>query len=199
MRRITVLAALFALGTTACLRNTGGTDPDASSNGNMNNGGHDASNTGGNPDASNTGGPDASNGSNTGNPDAGTQSGPPCKNKNTSYGSGHHNAGADCMQCHSDFSVAGTLYTTATGSTAIAGAIVTIKDASGQTEDLVTQANGNFYSFNSHSFPLTVYASECQISTTSSVMVSQVQSSSSGGCNMSGCHRTTSQGHIHLP
>jgi len=199
MRRIAVLAALFALGTTGCLRSPGSTDPDASSNGNTNNNGHDASNTGGQSDASNTGQQDASNGSNTGNPDAGTMSGPPCKNKVTSYGSGHHNAGQDCMQCHGDFSVAGTLYTTPTGSTPIAGATITIKDASGQTEDLVTQSNGNFYSFNAHSFPITVYASECQISTTSQVMVSSVQASSNGGCNMSGCHRTTAQGHIHLP
>lgn len=195
MRRVAVIAALFALGTTACLRNTGGTDPDASGNGN---GGTDG-NTGGSNGGSNNNTPDANNGSNTGNPDSGGNSGFQCKNKVTSYGSGQHNAGQDCMQCHGDFSVAGTLYTTATGSTAIAGATITIKDASGQTEDVVTQQNGNFYSFNAHSFPLTVYASECQISTTAQMMVAQVQSSSSGGCNMSGCHRTTNQGHIHLP
>ena len=191
--RAAFFAALLMIGTTACLRSSTGPDPDASSNGTMN---------GNNPDASsgsNASNPDASNGSNTSNPDSGTTSGFQCKNKVASYGSGHHNAGQDCMQCHGDFSVAGTLYTTPTGSTPIAGATITIKDASGQTEDLVTQANGNFYSFNAHSFPITVYASECQISQTAQMMVSQVQASSNGGCNMSGCHRTTAQGHIHLP
>ncbi len=194
--RAAFFAALFMLGTTACLRANSGPNPDASSNGNMNGNGPDASNNGSN----NNNNPDAgNNGSNSNNPDSGTTSGFQCKNQVSSYGSGHHNPGQDCMQCHSDFSVAGTLYTTATGSTAIAGATITIKDGSGQTEDLVTQANGNFYSFNSHSFPITVWASDCQVSQTAQMMVSQVQASSNGGCNMSGCHRTTGQGHIHLP
>lgn len=195
--RAAFFAALLMLGTTACLRGTGTSDPDASGNSNMNGNNPDASNTGSNNNNNN---PDAGNtGSNTGNPDAGNTGGFQCKQRVTSYGTGHHNAGQDCMQCHGDFSVAGTLYTSGTGSTAIAGATITIKDASGQTEDLVTQQNGNFYSFNAHSFPITVWASECQISQTAQMMVSQVQSSSNGGCNMSGCHRTTAQGHIHLP
>jgi len=194
MRATVFAAALIMLGTTACLRSSSGPDVDASSNGMNGNGpdGSTGSNNNNNPDAGN-------NGSNTNNPDGGNTSGFQCKNKVTSYGSGHHNAGQDCMQCHGDFGLAGTLYTTATGSTAIAGATITVKDASGQMFDMVTQANGNFYTFNSVAFPVQVWASECQISQTAQMMVSQVQSSSGGGCNMSGCHRTTGQGHIHLP
>lgn len=195
--RAAIFAALFIFGTTACLRANSGPNPDASSNSNMNGNGPDASNNNGSNNNNPT--PDASTGSNTGTPDAGNTGGFQCKQHSTSYGSGHHNPGQDCMQCHSDFSVAGTLYTTATGSTPIAGATITIKDGSGQTEDLVTNANGNFYSFNAHSFPITAWASDCSITQNAQMMVSQVQSSSNGGCNMSGCHRTTAQGHIHLP
>jgi hypothetical protein len=198
--RAAFFAALLMLGTTACLRGTTGTDPDASSNGNNNNNnGSNGSNGNTNhPDAGTNSHPDASNGSNGNMPDGGTTGGFQCKNKVSSVGTGHHNAGADCMQCHSDFSVAGTLYTTGTGSTAISGATITVIDASGQSQDLVTQANGNFYSFTAVTFPLKIYASECQISQTAQMMVSQVQSSSNGGCNSGACHGG-SQGAVHLP
>ena len=194
--RVTVFAAaLIVLGTTACLRSSSGPDVDASSNGMNGNGpdGSTGSNNNNNPDAGN-------NGSNTNNPDAGNTSGFQCKNKVTSYGNGHHNAGQDCMQCHGDFGLAGTLYTTATGSTAIAGATITVKDASGQMFDMVTQANGNFYTTNSVVVPRAESGrASARSARPAQMMVSQVQSSSGGGCNMSGCHRTTGQGHIHLP
>jgi hypothetical protein len=190
--RTVLFAALFMFGTTACLRGASGPDPDASSN---TNGNH--------PDASgnNNNTPDASTGSNTGTPDAGTMSGPPCINKMTSPGTGHHHPGEDCNgACHNHgFSFAGTLYTTATGFTAITGATIVVKDAAGQTIKVVTQDNGNFYSTTPVTFPLTVYATECQISQTVSQMQATVQSSSNGGCNKSGCHTPTAQGHIHLP
>jgi hypothetical protein len=197
------VAVLFLLGTTpACLRNQS-TDPDASSNGNSN------GNNGNNPiDA-----PNGSNGNPTpdaggthpdsgsmGTPDAGMMA-PPCKNKVTSVGSGHHNAGQDCMNsCHfHGFTLAGTLYTAATGGSAISGASITVKDASGQTFDIVSQADGNFYTSNPVQFPVTVYASECQIQQGGVPMMATVTSQQSGGCNASGCHTTSSQGRIHLP
>jgi len=196
-----VLIALLALGTTACLRGTQSPDLDASSNGNNN--GSNNNNNGG-PDAGNTNHPDAGN---TNHPDAGNTQmvdaapmGPPCKNQQSPPGNGHHNAGQNCMSsCHfHGFTLAGTLYTTSTGSTPISGAVITVKDASGSTFDIVTQTNGNFYTSNSVQFPVTVYASECQISQTSEVMTAAV-TSSQGGCNMSGCHTTSAQGHIKLP
>jgi len=133
-------------------------------------------------------------------PDA-AMSGPPCKNKVTSYGSGHHNPGQDCMNsCHfHGFTLAGTLYSAASGGTAVAGASITVKDASGQTFDIVSQADGNFYTSNPVSFPVTIYASECQISQTSQVMTDKVQSSGAG-CNQSGCHSSGgAQGRVHIP
>ena len=123
----------------------------------------------------------------------------PCKSKVTNYGSGQHNAGQNCLNCHSgEFSLAGTLYTTATGSTAIAGASITVKDASGQTFDMVSQANGNFYTTNSVQFPVTLYASECQLQQMGVPMMTTV-TSSNGACSKSGCHTSSGQGHIHLP
>jgi hypothetical protein len=196
--RTLLFAALFVTG---CLRGTG-TDPDAASNGNGNPG------NGNNPaDASTTNGsngnptPDAGNGSN-GNPtpDAG-MAGPPCINKQASPGSGHHNAGQDCNgACHDHgFTLAGTLYTTPTGFTAITGATIVAKDAGGHTIQMVSMDDGNFYTTTPVQFPVTVYATECQISQTASQMSATVLSSSNGGCNKSGCHTTSAQGHVHLP
>ena len=123
----------------------------------------------------------------------------PCKQKVTSYGSGHHNPGQNCLNCHAgEFSLAGTLYSAGTGGSVIAGASITVKDASGASVDLVTQANGNFYTTQSFQFPVTLYASECQIQMAGVPMTATV-SSSNGGCNMSGCHTTSAQGRIHLP
>jgi len=204
MRSI-LFAALCVLGTSACLRSST-TDPDASSNGNGNNpsdsnNGNNGSN-GNTPDAGNGNQPDAGNGNHPdagGTPDAGMQ-GPPCKNKVTSVGSGHHNAGQDCMNsCHfHGFTLAGTLYSAASGGTAVSGASITAKDAAGQTFDIVTQADGNFYTSNSVQFPVTVYASECQIQQAGVPMTDTIPSSGAG-CNSTGCHTTSAQGRIHLP
>jgi hypothetical protein len=199
---------LLIVGTTACLR-ASTTDPDASSNGNSNGNGNnnsdaDNGNNGSNgnttPDAGNGNHTDAGNGSNGGTPDA-AMSGPPCKNKVSSVGSGHHNAGTDCMNsCHNHgFTLAGTLYSSANGGSAISGASITVKDAAGHTFDIVSQLDGNFYTSNSVQFPVTVYASECQISQTSEVMTDPVTSTQRGGCNATGCHTTSAQGRIHLP
>jgi hypothetical protein len=193
-----LLAALLVFGTAACLRSqTTGTD--ASSNGNSNgNGPGDADNGGsGNPmiDASSGGHMDAQ----MGTPDA--PSGPPCKNKiTTNLGNGHHNAGQDCQNaCHNHgFTLSGTLYSSISGGSYVAGASITVKDAAGHTFDMISQSDGNFYTSNSIQFPVTVYASECQISQTSQVMTDSI-TSGNGGCNKSGCHTTASQGRIHLP
>src|SRR5689334_2659879 len=60
---------------------------------------------------------------------------------------GHHEPGKSCFQgCHNHgFTLAGTLYTNATGNTAFAGATITITDAASKTIKLVTNLNGNFY------------------------------------------------------
>jgi hypothetical protein len=200
-----ILLALLVFGTTACLR-ASTVDPDAASNGNNNNnggGGADASSGGGTPDSGGTVHHDAGN---TGGMDSGmsmpdAMMGPPCKNKvTTNLGNGHHNAGQDCQNsCHNHgFTLSGTLYSSVSGGTVVAGASITVKDAGGNTFDMVSQSDGNFYTTNFVQFPVTVYASECQISQMSQVMTDPVNSGQ-GGCNKSGCHTTASQGRIHLP
>ena len=101
--------------------------------------------------------------------------------------------------CHNHgFTLAGTLYSSATGGSAVSGASITVKDATGHTFDIVTQANGNFYTSTAVQFPVTVYASECEISQTSEVMTASLQSTDRG-CNKVGCHTPSGQGRIHLP
>lgn len=101
--------------------------------------------------------------------------------------------------CHNHgFTLAGTLYSTSSGGAAVAGASITVKDATGQKFDMVTQANGNFYTSNAVTFPVTVYASECQISQTSQVMLTGL-TTNGRGCNQGACHSTSGQGRIHLP
>lgn len=123
-----------------------------------------------------------------------------CANKMTPPSSGHHNPGQDCMNsCHNHgFTLAGTMYSSSSGGTAVAGATVTVKDSHGNTFNMVTMSNGNFYTSNPVSFPVTVTASECDLSPTPQQMTAALQSTDSG-CNKGGCHVTGAQGRIHLP
>jgi hypothetical protein len=148
----------------------------------------------GSPDASTDSGNGSGSGSGSG------SGGLACKNKMTAPGSGHHNPGQDCMNsCHNHgFTLAGTMYSSASGGSTLSGAVVTVKDSTGRTFDMVTMLNGNFYTSSAVSFPVTIMASECQLSQTPQVMTAALQSSDSG-CNKSGCHVSGAQGRIHLP
>ena len=118
-----------------------------------------------------------------------------CINAVASPGSGHHHAGADCASCHDGlgaslrWTVAGTLYSTATGGTAISGATIEVVDANGKTLKLATYDNGNFYTTSAVAKPLKVRASKCP---NDAKMVATV---SDGSCN--GCHNSAMR--IHLP
>ena len=139
----------------------------------------------------------------SGTPDAAAASGTPdaattasnCKNKVTSVGSGHHNPGQDCQQgCHNHgFTLSGTLFASSTSTTPVSGASITVKDANGVTFDMVTQADGNFYTANAVTFPVTVVASMCP---STHAMAGSI-TAGNGGCNKSGCHGA--QGRIFLP
>jgi hypothetical protein len=110
---------------------------------------------------------------------------------------GNHNAGAACQGCHTGgvapaWTLAGTLYDSRQGTAAIPGATITITDATGAELTLITASNGNFYTQQPITFPVTVSASKCPDTKS---MGSQV---ATGNCN--GCHTaTSSQGRIHLP
>ncbi len=109
---------------------------------------------------------------------------------------GHHNPGQDCQNgCHNHgFTVSGTFYSTVNGGAPVAGATITVLDAAGQTFDMHSGTNGNFWSSTPVTYPLTVTASECP---TVTPMTSPVPSGG-GGCNKGGCHAGTPTGRIHL-
>lgn len=120
-----------------------------------------------------------------------------CRNKVASVGSGHHNPGQDCQgSCHNHgFTLGGTIYAAANTTTPLSGASITLTDAGGKSFDLVSQANGNFYTSQAIKFPVTVIASACP---SVAPMVTQV-TAAMDGCNQGGCHVTGAQGRIHLP
>lgn len=122
-----------------------------------------------------------------------------CRNQvpSNQLSSGHHNAGQDCLNsCHNHgFTLAGTLYTSAAGATAIAGGTITVTDATGKTFDVVSQLDGNFYTSTAVTFPVTVIASECP----NIEMMTAPLTSKQGGCNNTACHQPNATGRVHLP
>ena len=112
-------------------------------------------------------------------------------------GPSSHNAGQECLACHANmsgnrrFTVAGTVYASASGGTGVGGATVRLVPASGSPIDIVTGTNGNFFTTQTVSFPVTVLVSKCP---DTAPMVQQV---TQGGCNASGCHGQGNR--IHLP
>jgi hypothetical protein len=116
---------------------------------------------------------------------------------------GNHNAGMDCLTCHngtvdgaSQFYVAGTLFSAATGTTGLAKATIRITDAAGKIIDLVTatdNAPGNFYIDTPVTFPIHVEASSCP----STMRMPDAVQTNGGSCNS--CHNNTIQPQIHLP
>jgi len=152
------------------------------------------------PDASTQGGVDAPGGGMIDAPlGSGSGSGSNgCKNQvTTGLGDGHHNPGQDCQNaCHNHgFTLSGTIYTSVNSNTAVTGASITVTDANGQSFDMVSQLNGNFWTSQAIAFPITVKASSCPAIVAMSGQVTQ----GNGGCNKSGCHTSGAQGHIHLP
>ena len=119
----------------------------------------------------------------------------PCKNAATPPGDGHHNTGKSCFQsCHSHgFTLAGTLYTNATGNTGFAGATISLTDNNGKPIDLVTMQNGNFYTSQAIAFPVLVIASQCPSA------VKMPLASANGDCNAAGCHVGGTNSQMHLP
>jgi hypothetical protein len=197
--------ALFACATSTDYQSLGGDDPFPSA-GNATSGSKDAGKgtSSGNDTQDDTAGGDAgSSGSKSGSAkDAGGASMVSfgaCVTPASPNGSGHHNEGKDCLTCHNSgntkgaphWFVAGTLYDSATGTTPIAGATIELIDATGAKQQLVTAANGNFWTDQQVKFPVKVRASSCP---DDSVMM---QSDTSGACGKTGCHDSTNR--IHLP
>ncbi|HTM22350.1 MAG TPA: hypothetical protein VL172_17640 [Kofleriaceae bacterium] len=114
-------------------------------------------------------------------------------------GSGHHNAGQDCMNCHAAggegplFTLGGTLFSSVGGTAPVAGATITVHPATGADLALITASNGNFWSTQALTFPLTVGANGCPSVRTMPNPVA----ADGAGCNGAGCHDAGSR--IHLP
>jgi hypothetical protein len=109
---------------------------------------------------------------------------------------GHHNAGQACMVCHDgntngapEFTLAGTLYTSGAGTTALPGATIIVTDGAGSEIKMIAGDNGNFFTTQTAVFPIRATASGCP-NETSMQNAQQV-----GDCNS--CH--SGQSHIHLP
>ena len=117
----------------------------------------------------------------------------PCMPAATPPGNGQHNTGQNCLQnCHNHgFTLAGTLYTNATGNTGFSGANITITDANNNTINLVTHQNGNFYTSAQIAFPVLVIASQCPSA------VRMTLAAANGACNT--CHRGGTNDQMHLP
>lgn len=115
-----------------------------------------------------------------------------CVDGVASPGSGKHHAGDDCLGCHDTqskrWTVAGTLYSAATGGTAVAGATIEVVDATGKVVKLTTYTNGNFYTTTALTKPLKVRATKCPQS------LPMVAAVDDGSCN--GCHGAAMRVHL---
>lgn len=122
-----------------------------------------------------------------------------CRNKiTTGLDNGHHNPGQNCQQgCHNhNFSMSGTLFSSAAGGAPVVGASITFIDANGVTGDMQTNLNGNFWWALPVAFPVKIIASSCPDIQPMTAMVT----STGGGCNQAGCHSGGGgPGRIHLP
>jgi hypothetical protein len=108
-----------------------------------------------------------------------------------------HRAGQACLSCHATmsgsrkFTLAGTVFDSATGTTGIAGATLRITPSSGAPFDLVTSPEGSFHTSQAIAFPVSITLSRCPDHVVKPDPVSL------GDCNLAGCH--ASDRRIHLP
>jgi hypothetical protein len=112
-----------------------------------------------------------------------------CEVPVSNVGTGHHNPGTNCLDCHGDnptngapkFSVAGTLYNGPSGVKPVPNATVTIIDAMGREFKMPTQQNGNFWTSATVALPVKSSASSCP-------KTKPMMAESLGNCNSAGCH-----------
>jgi hypothetical protein len=109
------------------------------------------------------------------------------------------NDGQACLTCHAQgksaysraaMTIAGTLYSKATGGTGVSGATVTITPASGAPIKMVTGSSGNFYSNTAITYPATVEVSKCPDTVKMTATLTDT-----ADCNS--CHGSSMR--IHLP
>jgi hypothetical protein len=124
-----------------------------------------------------------------------------CENALPNNIAGHHGPPQyeTCLNgCHDGvigpkYTLAGTMFTSETSTVPVDGAAITIIDATGKRIVLRTAQNGNFWSQDTMTFPVTVWASACP---TVQPMVMKV-TSGDVSCNRSTCHDNNFR--VHLP
>jgi ABC-type phosphate transport system substrate-binding protein len=123
-----------------------------------------------------------------------------CTPPSTNQPNGNHYPGMDCLTCHDGqtagataFTVAGTLF--ASGSTPLAGASVLVTDSTNKSFTLVTASNGNFYSSDPVTLPLTALGvSDCSAFASGLYMNSEMPVAATGsgsgaqGASCNNCH-----------
>jgi hypothetical protein len=109
----------------------------------------------------------------------------------SSLGPGGMDPGSNCVSCHGYLSVAGTVYSSASGGKPVIGATVRITGADGGVLELVTGVDGIFSSGQAVAFPAKVSVSKCP---DTSMMTSTI---TSGECSATGCHDSSAP--VRLP
>ncbi len=156
-------------------------------------GGSTSSNQGGSANLGGVGG--GSGGSGFAGANVGGKGGPATCEAAQAPGATGMNQGQACVSCHANqsgnrrFTVAGSLFSDAMGTSALSGATITITDSANAVTKLTTGRDGAFYTTKSVVFPVTVSASKCPDTE------EMPTSPTSGDCNS--CH--TSGNRIHLP
>lgn len=91
-----------------------------------------------------------------------------CEVKVQNVGTGHHNPGLACLECHNGqeagapvFTIGGTVFEDAAGTIPAVGATVIVIDGNGTVVKLPTQRNGNFYTSAQLVPPFVTAVSEC--------------------------------------
>lgn len=102
--------------------------------------------------------------------------------------------GEDCLGCHQEFTAAGTVYASSTGTQGVAGVTVRIFGMS-QDVTLTTNSAGNFYT--TVNFGYGNSATVQVMGATQQMTNQQLTSRSIGGCNS--CHVPAGQGRVHVP
>lgn len=115
-----------------------------------------------------------------------------CELRVQNVGTGYHNPGTACLDCHQGqqpgapyFSTGGTIYKDAAGTIPKVGATVIVIDGNGVMVKMPTMRNGNFYTSIPLSPPFTTWVSECPDN------VPMISNFVDPDCNS--CHRETGQ------
>lgn len=115
-----------------------------------------------------------------------------CEVKVQTVGTGYHNPGQNCLDCHNGqqqgapvFTLGGTAYRDRAATVPATGSTVVVIDGNGLTVKMPVMQNGNFYTSAQLSPPYVTYISECPDN------VPMIANFVDGDCNS--CHEATAE------